>query len=97
MISQICNSPISSSIFFKSQLNQWCTFQICDDGTLLTSFMGVNIGDYAPGANAWIYFNATTSETTSSKNIIYRNIIQACGGYGEKEQSVDVLVDACET
>ena len=59
--------------------------------------MGVNIGDYAPGANAWIYFNATTSETTSSKNIIYRNIIQACGGYGEKEQSVDVLVDACET
>ena len=33
----------------------------------------------------------------SAKNIIYRNIIQACGGYGEKEQSVDVLVDACET
>ena len=59
--------------------------------------MGVNIGDYAPGANAWIYFNATTSETTSSKNIIYRNIIQACGGYGAKEQSADVLVDACET
>ena len=59
--------------------------------------IGVNIGDYAPGANAWIYFNATTSETTSSKNIIYRNIIQACGGYGAKEQSADVLVDACET
>lgn len=59
--------------------------------------MGVNIGDYAPGANAWIYFNATTSETTISKNIIYRNIIQACGGYGAKEQSADVLVDACET
>lgn len=59
--------------------------------------MGVNIGDYAPGANAWIYFDAATPETTSSKNIIYRNIIQACGGYGAKEQSADVLVDACET
>ena len=23
--------------------------------------MGVNIGDYAPGANAWIYFDATAS------------------------------------
>lgn len=58
--------------------------------------MGVNIGDYAPGANAWIYFNATTSETTSSKNIIYRNIIQACGGYGAKEQSADVIMDTYE-
>ena len=36
--------------------------------------MGVNIGDYAPGANAWIYFDATASEIPSSKNIIYRNI-----------------------
>ena len=59
--------------------------------------MGVNIGDYAPGANAWIYFDAATSKIPSSKNIIYRNIIQACGGYGAKEQSADVLVDACET
>lgn len=59
--------------------------------------MGVNIGDYAPGANAWIYFDATTPEIPSSKNIIYRNVIQACGGYGSKEQSVDILVDACET
>ena len=58
--------------------------------------MGVNIGDYAPGANAWIYFNATTSETTSSKNVIYRNIIQACGGYGAKEQSADVIMDTYE-
>ena len=31
--------------------------------------MGVNIGDYAPGANAWIYFDATTPEIPSSKNI----------------------------
>lgn len=59
--------------------------------------MGVNIGNYAPGANAWIYFDVATSKMTNSRNIIYRNVIQACGGYGEKEQSVDVLVDACET
>ena len=35
-------------------------------------------------------------ETASSKNIIYRNIIQACGGYGSNEKSADVIVDACE-
>ena len=58
--------------------------------------MGVNIGDYAPGANAWIYFDATASEIPSSKNVIYRNIIQACGGYGAKEQSADVIMDTYE-
>lgn len=56
--------------------------------------MGVNIGDYAPGANAWIYFDAATSKMTSSRNVIYRNIIQACGGYGGKEEAVDVIVNA---
>ena len=56
--------------------------------------MGVNIGDYAPGANAWIYFDAATSKMTSSSNVIYRNIIQACGGYGGKEEAVDVIVNA---
>lgn len=58
--------------------------------------MGVNIGDYAPGANAWIYFDTVTPEMASNENIIYRNIIQACGGYGSKEKSADVIVDACE-
>ena len=57
---------------------------------------GINIGDYAPGANAWIYFGATASEIPSSKNVIYRNIIQACGGYGAKEQSADVIMDTYE-
>ena len=57
--------------------------------------MGVNIGDYAPGANAWIYFDTVTPEMASNENIIYRNIIQACGGYGSKEKSADVIVDAC--
>lgn len=58
--------------------------------------MGVNIGDYAPGANAWIYFDAATSKMASSRNVIYRNIIQACGGYGAKEQSADVIMDTYE-
>ena len=57
---------------------------------------GINIGDYAPGANAWIYFDATASEIPSSKNVIYRNIIQACGGYGAKEKSADVIMDVYE-
>ena len=57
---------------------------------------GISIGDYAPGANAWIYFDATASEIPSSKNVIYRNIIQACGGYGAKEQSADVIMDTYE-
>lgn len=57
---------------------------------------GINIGDYAPGANAWIYFDATASEIPSSKNVTYRNIIQACGGYGAKEQSADVIMDTYE-
>lgn len=56
--------------------------------------MGVNIGDYAPGANVWIYFDAATSKMTSSRNVIYRNIIQAYGGYGGKEEAVDVIVNA---
>ena len=58
--------------------------------------MCVNIGDYAPGANAWIYFDTVTPEMASNENIIYRNIIQACGGYGSKEKSADVIVDARE-
>ena len=58
--------------------------------------VGVNIGDYAPGANAWIYFDATTPKMASNENIIYRNVIQACGGYGAKEKSADVIMDVYE-
>lgn len=42
----------------------------------------INIGDYLPGTNAWIYFNATAPEMTSTENII----IQACGGYGSNKK-----------
>lgn len=59
---------------------------------------GINIGDYAPGANAWIYFNAVTSEEPRDRNMIYRNVIQATVGPGtSKETFVDVLVETSET
>lgn len=80
-ITRIYNAKHSQGVTFSDNI-------ITDDG--------INIGDYLPGANAWIYFDATTPETASSKNIIYRNIIQACGGYGSNEKSADVIVDACE-
>lgn len=58
---------------------------------------GINIGDYAPGANAWIYFNAVTSEEPRDRNMIYRNVIQATVGPGtSKETFVDVLIEASE-
>ena len=58
---------------------------------------GINIGDYAPGANAWIYFNAVTSEEPRDRNMIYRNVIQATVGSGtSKETFVDVLIEASE-
>ena len=55
---------------------------------------GINIGDYAPGANAWIYFSATVNNSVSEKcnNTILRNVVQANGGYGTKEDTADVGV-----
>lgn len=59
---------------------------------------GINIGDYTPGANAWIYFNAVTPKESIDKNMIYRNVIQATAGSGtSKETFVDVLVRASKT
>ena len=56
---------------------------------------GINIGDYAAGAHAWIYFNATVDQAVSEKcsNTLLRNVIQANGGSGTKEDTADVLVD----
>lgn len=55
---------------------------------------GINIGDYIPGGNAWIYFSATIDASVSEKcnNSILRNIVQANGGYGTKEDTADVGV-----
>lgn len=60
----------------------------------ITSNSGINIGDYAAGSNAWIYFSATIDSSVSEKcnNSILRNVVQANGGYGTKEASADVGV-----
>lgn len=56
---------------------------------------GINIGDYAPGANAWIYFNTIVTKELKDRNMIYRNVIQASAGPGtSKEVVADVLVEA---
>ena len=63
---------------------------------------GINLGDYAAGAGAWLYFNATVDSSVSEKcsNTLLRNVIQASAGTstGTKEDSADVLVDGkvCE-
>ncbi len=70
------------------------------DGIVADS--GINLGDYAAGAGAWLYFNATVDSSVSEKcsNTLLRNVIQASAGSstGTKEDSADVLVDGkvCE-
>lgn len=57
---------------------------------------GINIGDYAANAGAWLYFNATVDKGLSDKcsNTLLRNVAQANGGTtGTKEDKADVLVD----
>jgi uncharacterized repeat protein (TIGR01451 family) len=58
---------------------------------------GINLGDYAAGAGAWLYFNATVDSSVSEKctNTLLRNVIQASAGTttGTKEDTADVLVD----
>ena len=60
---------------------------------------GINIGDYASKAGAWLYFNATVDKAVSEKcgNTLLRNVIQANGGSGTKEDTADVLVDGKAT
>ena len=55
---------------------------------------GINLGDYAAEAGAWIYFNATVDQGISDKcsNTILRNVVQANGGHGTKEDTADVRV-----
>ncbi len=58
---------------------------------------GINLGQYAAGAGAWLYFNATVDKAVSEKceNSTLRNIVQASAGTstGTKEDTADVLVD----
>ncbi len=63
----------------------------------ITSNTGINIGNYAAGANAVLYFNAKVKAGVSDKctNTLLRNKAQVSAGYstGTKEDTADVLVD----
>lgn len=63
----------------------------------ITTDNGINIGDYAAGANAVLYFNAKVKAGLSDKcsNTLLRNVAQTSAGKttGTKEDTADVLVD----
>lgn len=63
----------------------------------IVSATGINIGDYAAGANAVLYFNAKVKDGVSDKcsDTILRNIAQTSAGKstGTKEDTADVLVE----
>lgn len=58
---------------------------------------GINLGDYAAGAGAWLYFNATVDKSVSENcgNSTLRNIAQTSAGTstGTKEDTADVYVE----
>ena len=59
---------------------------------------GINLGGYAPGGDAWIYFNATVNRAAleTEGSVILRNVAQTSGGSvtGTTEACADVIVDA---
>ncbi|MCQ2570849.1 MAG: LPXTG cell wall anchor domain-containing protein [Candidatus Saccharibacteria bacterium] len=63
----------------------------------LVSTNGINIGDYAAGANAVLYFNAKVKAGVSDKctNTLLRNVAETSAGKatGTKSDTADVLVD----
>jgi len=58
---------------------------------------GINLGDYAAGAGAWLYFNATVDKDLSEKceSSTLKNIAQVSAGTitGTKEDTATVTVD----
>ncbi|MBR0133740.1 DUF11 domain-containing protein [Candidatus Saccharibacteria bacterium] len=58
---------------------------------------GINLGDYASGAGAWLYFNATVDKAVSEKcnPSTLRNVAQTSAGTstGTKEDTADVYVE----
>lgn len=67
----------------------------------LTTDSGINLGDYAAGAGAYVYFNAAVNKDVSEKcgNSLLRNVIQTTAksesgkSTGTKEDTADVLVN----
>ncbi len=66
-------------------------------GDGIASDKGINLGTYAAGAGAYLYFNATVDQAVAEKceNTLLRNIAQTSAGtvIGTKEDTADVLVD----
>lgn len=67
----------------------------------ITSETGINIGNYAAGGGAWIYFEATVNKDVcecGDADVIQRATVEANGGYGTKSDQTDVNIDitACE-
>ena len=58
---------------------------------------GINLGDYASGAGAWLYFNATVDKSVSEKcnPSTLRNIVETSAGTstGTKQDTADVYVE----
>lgn len=59
---------------------------------------GMNLGAFAPGGGAWIYFNTVIDRTANETegNLILRNIVQTSGGSstGTVEAAADVILEA---
>ena len=58
---------------------------------------GINLGDYASGAGAWLYFNATVDKAVAEKcnNSTLRNVVETSAGTstGTKQDTADVYVE----
>lgn len=63
---------------------------------LIVTDVGMNIGDYAPGGGAYIYFWARVDDIDKAKNICCRVSAETNGGYITKADTVDILVNAAE-
>ena len=68
----------------------------------ITSESGINIGNYAAGGGAWIYFEATVNSDVcecGDADVIQRAKVEANGGYQTESDETDVNIDikACET
>ena len=64
----------------------------------ITEDTGMNLGDYAPGGGAWIYFSTVIDRAAneSEGNLILRNVVQTSGGAstGTVEADADVILEA---
>ena len=64
----------------------------------ITEDGGMNLGAYASGGGAWIYFNTVIDRSANETegNLILRNVVQTSGGAvtGTVEDAADVILEA---